>query len=387
MLVQMMLISTVIALVFVVRDAVDVGGPRPGDLIWLLISFTAWVGSAAGLATVWIGRKKRVQWEKERNGKEVEKWKREVRRMAREMSLLRGQAGRLRGSLRDVSWGVSREWSASGEESVSRGRRRRKGEKNRDVGGGEVDVKRHGDDMSRTSAGREGHDVAWAGDTEELPSPSKEDPLTDHTATVSAPLEPGPIPGTPFPHPALSPHPSIVALTNYIDAEIQRRSNPQLNRMSTWTHHLDLEPDDDDDAQASEHNNANHKVDDGSSPPHYLFPYPSFPSFNLNQAQPGDVDGITTNHSIQSNANFLAANVAASDAVSDDSTMAALRRGRSSEKVGKWEDGWALRPVAQDVQRKEKGKETWVEGARRGLREEMRRWGRRSGSGSGKREG
>lgn len=197
--------------------------------------------------------------------------------MAREMVVLRVQAGRLGQSLRDVSRGASRAGTAR---SGSRGRRSRRGS---------------------------------MAENKELP----------------------PLPG-------------------------ERSDLEPLNRASTWTHHLDLGDDDDHDEQNQDDSTnklariphvptserpppptpptptkpkpAYPPVPSHPSPTPYLFSRPSFPSFH-------PLKNIDPTPSTQSDANFLAANTAASDAVSDSSIVAKLRRVRSAERVRAWRDG------------------------------------------------
>ncbi|KAA6412659.1 MAG: hypothetical protein FRX48_03651 [Lasallia pustulata] len=372
-LVEATSISSVAALVFLVQGAEGEPGTRPAYLIWFLLSFTAFTGLALGLMVVWIGRRRRSRWERERRDGEVEKWKREARRMGREMVVLRVQAGRLGRSLRDVSRGVSREGTVR---SVSRGRRRR-GERIEEGAGEEVNRGRTWDGTSRGPAGQEGQDLARIAHTKDLPPLPGEDSLTIHYNPVSELTGSDPGPGPSFPPSTILPHPSMKDLTQYLDAEIRRRStqkltrissrtnhidleagprsNPEIDRNSTWTHKLDLEPDDrsdvrDDDQRSSNielnristwthHLDLSPSDDDEHDQPHplnpqphaptpapptpppllpslpspspYLFPRPSFPSFHLPQAQPSDLDPTPSS---QSDANFLAANTAASDA-------------------------------------------------------------------------
>lgn len=113
--------------------------------------------------------------------------------------------------------------------------------------------------------------------------------------------------------------------------KLQPRPVEGSNRASTWMHHLGLEPD-----GYGEGPPTPPKPTHPPLPPHpsltpYLFLRPSFPSF-----APLNVDHKPSN---QSDANFLAANTAASDTVSDSLVVAALRRVRSAGNAGAWRDG------------------------------------------------
>ena len=451
-LVQASSLSSVTAMVFLIQDAVRERGARPTYLIWFLLSLTTFAGTVAGLVVVWMARRRRRRWERERRDGEVEKWKREARRMGMEMWVLRGQAGRLGRSLRDVSRGFSRVGTAR---SVSRGRRRRRVEAYEGWDGEEVDRGRIWDGVSCGNAGQEGNDVTNAGNTKDLPPLPKKDSLTVHTITISGTTGPNAIHGPSFPSPAILPHPTMRDLAQYRNTEIQRcsipelthalpwtrhldqeagpRSNPEANRkstrtthldlersdrnnvrnnyprrsnlepkrISTWTYHLDLEADDDIGDNERYHKNHAHndhnynnptndpitttqKPTPSSHPPHHSppFSFPSFPSFHFHSSQtiprphpdPSNLNPSTPTPSTLSDANFLAANIAASDAVSDSSIVAALRRERSREKVGAWRDGWvgSSSPLGEGGKGKERGE---GKGKGKGSGEGNRRWG------------
>ena len=332
---------------------------------------------------------------------EAQKWKRDARRMEKEVLVLRGQAGRLGQSLRDVSRGISRSGTAR---SVSRGRRRRRLEKNDGWVGEEVNREGIWDGVSGGNSRQEGHNGVRVTDTKDLPRLPDEESSTIRNDPISKRTEPDAIPGPSLSSLAFLAHPSMEALTQYLDAAIQhcsssdlarqatrtnhldleasRRSNPEvhrafprkhqesygyddeesqrhsnmeLNRISTWTHHLDLEPDDDDNNEHEHPQQTQNPIPTPLKPTHrrltlfpppspYVFPRLSFPSFYLPPNHPSNIDPTPSS---QSDANFLAANIAASDDVSDSSIVAALRRVRSREKVRAWRDGWMVESVGE----------------------------------------
>ncbi|KAI9808058.1 MAG: hypothetical protein M1827_007523 [Pycnora praestabilis] len=121
---QSTLVSSIVALVFVIQDSKDFG-VKAGHLIWLVLSLGSTL-TFAGIATLlFLRRRDRAKQEETFAGLERIKYRREIRAVRKEVERMGAVGGRLRKEVRSVSRTASK--ASVRTRSVSRGRSRGSG--------------------------------------------------------------------------------------------------------------------------------------------------------------------------------------------------------------------------------------------------------------------
>ena len=324
--------STVASVVFVVQDAKGFG-VRAGHLIWLLISFAVAIGSTALLLVLSMRRRDRMKKEKGWAKLEIEKYKRDMQKSQKEADRASMIGDRLRRSYRSASLAAS-----------LRSRSRHSGH-----GSEDVEVRETGEAgktflnyQEMYGAGSNAYGRRQSDRSQPL-QPRRDLAPHDHSETLRVDLA--------SPQPPVPPKEIISSQGTAFNAE-----SAILRKTKSGRHMSD---------------EINPRITNSEAE-----------RFGTNRAGHGD-EG-----SSQSDENFHKMNQLDSDAETDDSHVAEVRRGRSRERVEPWRRRQAIQQKFEDPHKPAEAPKTnraddrrgnsFVKGIKKGLQGKIERRKERS---------
>lgn len=339
--------STVVAVVFVVQDAKGFG-LQAWHLIWLLLSLTATVGSAALVSTLYVRRRDRRKKEKSWVKLEMEKYKRDMQKSQKEVDRSSAIGNRLEKEYRSASKAASlQSRSAHSERRSKQAELTGHGEAGRTFLDYREIYKTPRLELDTVGFGKSVHDQPT--------QPRQDLLLQDDIETLQMEFV--------RPPPAVPPKDIISPQQTASNSDPAYEGTGDYKPTSLGRYVMDEIK-----SRRAENLGADGKLEENDV------------------VRAGHGDG----GSLQSDENFREMHRLDSDAVSDDSRFAELRRGRSRERVQPWQQHQTTQQKFEDphtpgkaprIRRADDGRgPNAMKGARKGFREWMERQRRRGHS-------